>query len=197
MSNNARVNLAPEVYQASQRAKTVRQAAVAVGTLISLIAGGLVVASLVILGGQKVFIAALSGQIKDKQKEVSTMADLPKAATAAAHADTLAELIKNRVYLSRFFDVLQSATPQGVALSSISLNGANTVELTASAKSYALATKYAKALEGSGQTVGQNASPSNPANFSDVQLLAVADSGNGNVDFKLTAKLDSGVQNGR
>ncbi len=194
---NARVNLAPEVYQASQRAKQVRQIAIAIGSLIGIICIGLVVTSLVILGGQKVFINSLNGSIKDKQAKVKTFSDLPKAATATAHADTLADLIKQRIYLSRFFDTLQTATPQGVALSSVSLNSANVVSLNVSAKSYALATKYAKALEASNLTVGPGASPLQQPNFSNVQLSGVTDSGGGSIDFKLTATISSEVQSGR
>jgi Tfp pilus assembly protein PilN len=195
--SNARVNLAPEVYQASQRAQQKRQSATALGTLIGFISIGIVVACLVVIGGQKVFIVTQNGQIKDKQGQIDQLADLKDAATLAQHLDSLKMLSTQKVYITRFFDVLQATTPQGLAVTSISINDTNTLEVSATAKSFGLATKFAKALEASNREIGSSASLSNPAFFNDVQLSSVSQSGSGGVDFKLTTQMSQEVTGGK
>jgi Tfp pilus assembly protein PilN len=192
----AKLNLAPEVYQSGQRAKHRKQVATSIGIGVGVTAIGLVIACLVILGGQAAYIATLNRQIKDKQSQVSSFADLPKAVTLAQHLDSLNNMADQKVRITRFFDVLQTVVPQGLAVSALSINDANVLEVNATARSYSLATKFAKALEASNLEVGPNAAPSNPPYFTDVNLSAVSRNGGNGVDFKLTTQMAPEVTHG-
>lgn len=190
-----RLNLAPEVYQAAQRSKHRRALAISAAVTISLIAIGIVVVELITLGGQAVLINSLNSQIKEKQGKISAIADLPAAVTAQQNLTTLAALQSQKVYISRFFEELQKLAPQGISVSSVSITPDNQIQVSASAKSYSLVTKFTKALEASNVTVGTGAAATQQPYFSDVVLSGVSNN-NGSVDFQLTAQMSPEVTGG-
>lgn len=186
----AKLNLAPEVYQAGQRAKQKKRLATSIGVGVGVVAGGFIVVCLIIMGGQAAYVATLNGQIKDRKSQVTALTDLPKAATAAEHLETLNRLMDDKIYLTNFFRVLQTITPQGAAVSSVTLSNDNTLNITATAKTYSLATKFAKAIEASNLEVGPSASPTNQPFFTSLQLSAVSrGAAGGTVDFQMTAQM--------
>jgi Tfp pilus assembly protein PilN len=192
----AKVNLAPEIYQASQRNKQRRRLATSVGIIVNAVAVGLIVLALVVIGGQKIAIAVLQGQINSRQDQVKTYADLPAAVTAQQHLTSLGQLASKKVYFSRFFSVLQGIAPQGIAATNVTVGTDNTLEMTGTAHTYDLVTKLAKALQADNLTVGSNASPTQQPYFTNVSVASVsADTANGGVDFKLDTQMSSGVTN--
>ncbi|HVE81186.1 MAG TPA: PilN domain-containing protein [Candidatus Dormibacteraeota bacterium] len=191
----ARINLAPEVYQKSQLNKQRRQLATRLGITITSVSVGFVVLMLILLGGQKAAIAALSGDIKNKQQEIKEVPDVQKAATAQQNLEAWNKLTKERVRASRFFQVLETFVPQGIAVSSVTVSEANQIEMTASARNYALATKLVKALEAANVEIGPNAALTSKPFFTDIQLTGASESA-GAIDFKLTLQMDSEVTHG-
>lgn len=191
-----KINLAPEVYQSHQREKKLHRTATTIGTLVVVVAVGLVGVGVVILGGQKAALAVLNNNIKNSQAKVQTYAELPKAATSQQHSVTLGELYKQRIRFSRFFSVLQSIAPPGIGLTSISITADNTLQIGGTARSYDQVTKFTKALEAVNVTVGQNASPTQQPYFSDIQLTSV-ESDNSGVTFRISAQMSPEVVNGQ
>jgi Tfp pilus assembly protein PilN len=186
----AKLNLAPEVYQAGQRAKRKKQIATSIGIAVGTIAGGFVVACLIIMGGQSAYVANLNGQIKERQNTVKGFEMLPQAATTAEHLASLKRLANERIYLTNFFRVLQTVTPEGVAVSAVTLGDDRTLTVSGNARSYSLITKFAKALEASNVEIGDSASQNNQPFFKGLQLSTVTQAGNGGlVDFKLTVNV--------
>jgi hypothetical protein len=193
----AKLNLAPEIYQTSQRNKRRRRLATSIGIIVNAVAVGLIVLGLVVIGGQKIAIAALQSQINSRQEKVKTYADLPDAVTAQQHLATLGQLAAQQVDFSRFFTVLQNVAPQGIAASTVTVGSDNSLDVTGTALTYDLITKFAKALEADNLTVGPNASPTQQPYFTNVTLDSVsADTSNGGVDFKLDAQMSTGVTSG-
>jgi len=191
----AKINLAPEIYQSSQKIKARKKLVTTIGISVSAAAVGLVVLGIIVVIGQTAGIAVLNSQIKDKQNQVSENVDVVNAATAQQHLDTLRQLTATQAHFSNFFEVLQSFAPQGVAASKISIAADNNIEMTANARTFDLVTKFAKSLQESNTTVGKNASPTNKPYFTDVQLGAVSSDTSG-ISFKLTTSMSTEVTNG-
>jgi Tfp pilus assembly protein PilN len=193
----ARINLAPEVYQHAQQNKSHKRLATSLAVLISAVAIGLVVALLVLIGVQKVYLTSVRSTIASDESKLQTFPDLQEAVTVQQDLTSLSSLEGQRVYLTKFLNVLQQTDPQGVTLSSLSLDSSNDLQVSASATNFNLATKLAKALEASNVQIGQNASASNSPYFSNVTLSEVDNSGQGGVSFSITAQVASGVTSGQ
>jgi Tfp pilus assembly protein PilN len=187
-------NLAPEVYQTNQRNKQRRRTATTIGIVVNTIAVGLIILGLVVIGGQNIALGVLKGQVSSLQSKVTTYADLPDAVTAQQHLNTLGQLSQQQVYFSRFFSVLQSVAPQGVTVTEATVGADNSLNVTGTATTYQLVTKFADALAAYNVTVGANAAASQQPYFTGVTLGAVSsDSTSGGVDYKLTTQMSSQV----
>ena len=144
---SARINLAPEVYQDSQRSKRRKKLATTIAVAVCSISGGLVVLGLIIIAGQTVFLSTLQKDISDRETKVESYSDLPDAVTAQQHLASLNDISAQKVHFSRFFSVLESLAPQGFAVSTISISNYNLLTMSASDTTYALVTTFAKALK--------------------------------------------------
>jgi hypothetical protein len=78
----AKINLAPEIYQNSQRDKRHRKIALTLGTIISVVALGVVIAAGVLLTAQTVAIRLLRQSVTSDENQLQTYPNLIKAATA-------------------------------------------------------------------------------------------------------------------
>jgi Tfp pilus assembly protein PilN len=191
----AKFNLAPEVYQASLRNKKRKKLVTTIGIAVSVVSAGLVIVLLLIIGGQAIALKTLNDSIKAGQAKVQSYPDLQDAVTAQQHLSTLNSLYGQRIYMSKFFNVLQTFSPQGVSISSASLSTDNNLTITGSAKSFDLVTKFAKALEGSNTQVGPNAAPSQQPFFSGLNLSTVSNN-NGLITFSITTQVSPEVTSG-
>ncbi len=189
----AKINLAPEIYQGHQRDKRRRKTAVTLGTVISVVALAIVIAAGVILAAQTVAIRLLKQSVATSESKLQTYPQLVNAATAQEHLISWQQLNQQKVYLSRFFSVLQQVAPQGISLTNLTLDQQNNLQVTGTAQSYQLASKFALALSASNTQIGANASPSQQPYFSNVQLTSVSTSQTGGVDFQLTTLMSSQV----
>ena len=192
----ARVNLAPEVYQQSQRNKRRRKIAATVAITASVISGGLVILMLVLLGAQKATIAVQTNDIKNKQKQIEQNADLVKAVTAQKNLAAWGQVADSSSQPSKFFEVLQQFVPQGISINSITLDSSNQLELNGTAKTYGLITKFTKALEAANVDIGKNSSPQSAPYFTNTELVSAQSSSEG-VDFKLTTTVSKEVNSGK
>lgn len=190
---SARVNLAPEVHQTNQRNKQRKKLATTIATGVGITCGIIVGGLVLLIGAQKITIATQNNAIKERQNELAQIPDLKRAVTIQEHLKSWKDINGNKVYLSRFFEVLQEFAPQGVGISRLELSEDNLLSVTVTAKGYPLATKFAKALEAANVEVGKNASESSTPYFTNVDLTAIADDGRGLVSFKLTTQMSSEV----
>jgi hypothetical protein len=202
MALSARINLAPEVYQKGQRDKRRRRIATTLSIMIGSAAIGITVVSLLIVGGQKVAISLLGGNVKTLEQQFDAKPNIQAAVTTQEHLASLGNLYSQRVYLSKFLQVLQSVVPQNASVSQVSIDNSNNVQVTATAKTYNLATKFTDAIIASNVEVGPDASTANQPYFSNVQLGSVgsdasASQNNSGVNFKITAQMASGVTSGQ
>lgn len=188
-----KVNLAPEVHQTNQKNKQRKKLASTIATGIGITCGIIVGGLVLLVGAQKVTIAAQNNEIKKRQNAIAQIDNLKRAVTIQEHLKSWDEINSQKVYLSRFFDVLQEFAPQGISISNLELTEDNLLTVTVTAKGYPLATKFAKALESANVQIGKNASESSQPYFSDVDLTAVADNGDGLVSFKLTTQMSGQV----
>jgi Tfp pilus assembly protein PilN len=193
----ARINLAPEVYQQSQRNKELRKVATSASVFVGAIAVGVVVVLLVLIGGQKVLLATIQSSINSDEAKLKTFSDLQDAATIQQHLDSLSSLQQQRLYLTKFFKTLQNTAPTDLQVTTLQVDSSNTLQADVRSRSYKTATKFAKALEASNVDIGPNASPSNSPYFTSVQLGEVGNDGQGAVEYKITATVSSEVTNGQ
>jgi Tfp pilus assembly protein PilN len=194
---SVRLNLAPEIYQASQRAKRRRQIATSIGVLVSSVSLGVVVVSLLILGSQKVLLATLNSAVKNRQAKVASYSNLEVAATAQQQLTTWAQLYGEQGQFAQFFQILQDFAPQGVAASSVSVDGNNLLTMSGTATSYDLVTKFADALAAANVEIGPQHAATNPPYFTNVQLSSVSSNGANGVGFQLTTTMSTQVTNGQ
>ena len=188
-----KVNLASEVHQTNQRNKQRKKLASTIATGIGITCGIIIGVLVLLVGAQKVTIAAQNNEIKKRQNEIAQIQDLKRAVTLQEHLKSWKEINDEKVYLSRFFEVLQEFAPQGVSISNLQLSEDNILTVTATAKGYPLATKFAKALEAANVEVGKNASDASKPYFTNVELKAVSDNGDGLVSFKLSTEVSGEV----
>jgi Tfp pilus assembly protein PilN len=187
------INLLPEVRQLKLKAKRQRRivtavSAITVGTSV------LVVIVLVLVSqGQKVRIRQLTNDIQSSQSEISGTPDLAKMLTTQQNLKSLPGLYQQRILMTRFYDLLSRVSPRDMALESLAIDGQNVLKVEGRARNYALASKFAKALEASNLTFGEGADEENAPHFSEVSLGTVAADDSGRVVFTLSAKLATEV----
>lgn len=192
-----RVNLLPDLRQAKLRARHHRQLAAGLATLVCAASIGVVVMLFAYVQVQGLRIHQLQGSINEKQATFLATPELEKMLTTQAHLAALPQLYDQRVLMTRFFNILGTISPRDLALQSLSIDETNTLKITGQARSYALATKLAKALEASNVTIGQDAKPDNQPHFLNVALADVtSDTTNGKVNFSLSAGLSPEATHG-
>ncbi len=190
---NAKINLAPEVYQNGLRAKQRKRVATLIGTIVGGTALVVVGVAALVYGGQKIYLSTVNADIKKLQGELDSNADLIPAVTIQQHLKSVIGLYDQRVYLSQFLLNLQSISPVGVALESVQIDAANTVTISGTSASFNLASKFTKAIEADNIEIGANPDPSKTPYFTDISLLSADAGPTGKVAFKMTAKMASEV----
>lgn len=193
----ARINLAPEVYQTSQRNKRRKRMAVAIATTVGIVCGGVLGVLLLVIVSQKAALSVFQRNIDAKQNELKQMPELERALTVQHHLLSWKSINSEKTYLSEFFKVLEAYAPQGVAVGNLQLSADNILSVSASAQNYALATKFAKALDAANVEIGPNASASAQPYFTGTELASVSQESNGTVTFKLSTQMSSEVTRGK
>lgn len=190
------INLLPDARKEKLRDQSNRQLAISAATtaVIASVAG--LVLLVVITQAQNLQIRLLTNSINSKQTQIQQ--DIPEAqaiATMQTHLDSLGKLYNQQVKMSKFFTVLASVSNNDVSISSVSLDAANKLTVTGTARSFNSASKLAEAMKVSNTEIGQNASPSNTPDFSNV-LLASLSGSEGKASFTITATVATGVTRG-
>jgi Tfp pilus assembly protein PilN len=190
------INLLPDARKEKLRDQNNRQLAISAAT-IAVVASVIGLVLLVIITqAQNLQITLLSNSIASKQKQITTeIPDAQAIATTQRASDSLAGLYKNQVMMSKFFAVLGSVSNNDVSISSVTLDATNKLTVSGAARSYNAAAKLAEAMKASNVTLGDNASPSNQPDFSNV-LLNALNGEQGKVSFTITAKVTTGVTRG-
>lgn len=190
------INLLPDARKEKLHDQNNRQLAISAAT--TAVVGSIIVLVLlvVITQAQNLQIRLLSNSIENKQKQITQeIPDAQAIATVQRATDSLSQLYSGQVKMSKFFTVLGSVSNNDVSISSVSLDTTNKLTVTGVARSYNAASKLAEAMKASNVTLGENASPSNTADFSNV-LLNTLNGDQGKVSFTITAQVAPGVTRG-
>ncbi len=190
------INLLPDARKEKLRDQNNRQLAISAATIA--VVGSVVglVLLVIITQAQNLQISLLSTAIANKSKQITTeVPDAQSIATTQRATDSLAQLHSNQVMISKFFTVLGSVSNNDVSISSVSLDATNKLTVSGTARSYNSAAKLAEAMKASNVTLGENASPSNQPDFSNV-LLNSLNGDQGKVSFTITANVATGVTRG-
>jgi Tfp pilus assembly protein PilN len=190
------INLLPDARKEKLRDQNNRQLAISAATIA--VVGSVVglVLLVIITQAQNLQISLLSTAISNKSKQITTeVPDAQSIATTQRATDSLAQLHSNQVMISKFFTVLGSVSNNDVSISSVSLDATNKLTVSGTARSYNSAAKLAEAMKASNVTLGENASPSNQPDFSNV-LLNSLNGDQGKVSFTITANVATGVTRG-
>lgn len=191
------INLLPDARKDKLKDQNNRQLAISAATIAMIASAGALVLLVVITQAQALQIRLLSNSISSKQQQISQ--DIPDAqaiATVQTHLDSLGTLYASQVRVSRFFTVLSSVSNNDVSISSVSLDATNKLTVTGTARSYNSASKLAEAMQVSNVTLGDNASPSNQPDFTNVLLNALSGE-QGKVGFSITSSVATGVTRGK
>lgn len=191
------INLLPDVRKEKLRDQNNRQLAMSAATtaVVASVAG--IILLVVILQAQNLQIRLLSNSIKDKHAQIQQeIPDAQAIATMQSHLDSLGGLYNSQVKMSKFFTVLGSVSNSDVSISSVTLDATNKLTVTGQARSYNAASKLAEAMKASNITLGENASPANTPDFTNVLLSALSGE-SGKASFSITATVATGVTNGK
>jgi len=190
------INLLPDARKEKLRDQNNRQLAISAATIA--VVGSVVVLVLLvaITQAQNLQIHLLTGSISNKQKQITQ--EIPEAqaiATVQRATDSLAPLYSQQVKMSNFFNVLASVSNNDISISSVTLDASNKLTVSGLARSYNAASKLAEAMQASNVTLGDNASPSNTPDFTNV-LLNALNGDQGKSSFTITATVSTGVTHG-
>ncbi|EDK72450.1 Fimbrial assembly family protein [candidate division TM7 genomosp. GTL1] len=106
------LNLLPDVKRDFVRAQRTRRQVIAAMILLSMAAGGLVVAlALYVYGGQFAIGQVLDGAIKDKSKQLANVKDLDDYLTIQNQLRALPALHSDKFVYARLFDFLPTLNP--------------------------------------------------------------------------------------
>jgi hypothetical protein len=190
------INLLPDVRQAKLQDKRNRRLAITIMLGVILFVGAVLIIAVLTIQAQNFTINALTNSIKDKKQQVASTPDVKTMLSLQARLSALPQLYSQRVLLTKLNNILSAVEPKDLALTSVSLDASNNLNITAEGKTYLGAAKLARALEQSNLSVGQGASPSNEPHFSNVTLSAVTQS-DGKTNFSITATANSGASSGK
>lgn len=190
------INLLPDARKEKLRDQNNRQLAISAATtaVVASVAG--LILLVVITQAQNLQISLLTSSISNKQKQISQ--DVPDAqaiATVQRATDSLGQLYGQQVKMSKFFTLLGSVSNNDVSINSVSLDATNKLTVSGTARSFNSASKLAEAMKASNVTLGENASPSNPPDFTNV-LLGSLSGEEGKVSFSISANVATGVIRG-
>lgn len=190
------INLLPDARKDKLRDQGNRQLAISGASIAVAASVGVLVLLVVITQAQRLQISLLSSSISAKAKQITT--DVPEAQAIAdtqRATDTLGQLYANQAKISSFFSVLGTVSNSDVSINNVSLDATNKLTVSGAARSYNSAAKLAEAMKASNVTLGDNASPSNQPDFSNV-LLNSLNGEQGKVSFTITATVATGVIHG-
>jgi Tfp pilus assembly protein PilN len=187
------INLLPEVRQAKLKAKRHRRLAAGLATAVIGFSLITVVVLALVSQAQKLRISQLSREIETRQNEIKTTPNLEKMLTTQQHLSSLPGLYSQRVFMTKFYNLLSGVSPRDLAFESLEIDAQNVMSVKGRARNYNIASKFAKALEASNLTLGDKANPNNSAHFSEVTLGTVSAEDDGKVVFELKAKIATEV----
>jgi len=142
-------NLLPDVKKEYIRTKRIKHLILTVSGIVSVsVVVVLVMLFSFVQFAQKSNINDLTKDINSEIVKVTSIEGLNEILTIQNQLEELPAVNQGRPEISRIFDYLKIVTPQGVFISSVDLNVANsTIEITGSAETLALINTYADTLK--------------------------------------------------
>lgn len=119
------INLVPDIKQEMLRAQRMRNVTISLSILAGIVAGGVIVALVAILGAQVAFEKYTDGQITSEYKKLSDTQGINNALTIQNQLKTLSDQQAKRTVDSRLLDLISAvnpAAPNDVKLSKVTLN---------------------------------------------------------------------------
>lgn len=190
------INLLPDARKDKLRDQNNRQLAISTASTAVVVSVVALVVLVLLIQAQNLQSALLTRSINDRAAQINQeIPDAQAIATTQRHLDSLGSLYSQQVSMSKFFSVLASVSNSDVSIGNVSLDATNKLTVTGVARSYNSAAKLAEAMEVSNVTIGENASPSNTPDFSNVLMNTLSGS-QGKISFTITAKVATGVTRG-
>lgn len=190
------INLLPDTRKDKLRDQNNRQLAISAASAAVVISVAAVILLLVITQAQQLQIRLLSNSIANKEKQITQ--DIPDAqaiATVQQATESLSSLYSQQVKMSKLFEAIESVSNTDISVASINLDETSKLTVSGTARSYNAASKLAEAMRASNVTLGENASPSNTPDFSNVLMNSLSGE-QGKVSFTITATAAAGVTSG-
>lgn len=191
------INLLPDVRQAKNRARKLRQISASIATLVVAVSLGSVLLLFLITSGQGLRIKGLTQEIAAKQTELNSKEDLQELVTLQQHLNSLPGLYDRRVYMTKFFELLSIVSPTEVSINNIELQSSTAVMFNGNARSYAAIDKFVKAMEAANISLGEEAKEGNTPYFSGIKIGGGAADGNNKVSFTGEATISQEVTSGK
>ncbi len=119
------INLVPDIKQEMLRAQRMRNVTISLSIVAGIVAGGIVVALVAILGAQVAIEKYTDGQITSEYKKLADTQGINNALTIQNQLKTIADQHGKRTVDSRLLDVIAAinpAAPNDVKLSKVTLN---------------------------------------------------------------------------
>ncbi len=186
------INLLPEARLIKLRNQGKKRTYATIAGLV----GGLVLATIIIIGMLQVFListyAVNEGKINSLNKELVSTKDMEqKSATLQANLASFYELNKNRTYASRIFTNLFEAIPENVSISSVEIDDQDIVTVTGVTDSFADVAKFAESLKQYNVNYKPQADLERKPIFTEVSISSVSKDGNTTkVNYSISFKVD-------
>ena len=119
------INLLPDIKQEYVRAQRARRMTVSIAVLVGVVCAGILVASIVIYGGQRSLEALSDRSINDNTAKLAEQTDAAELVTLQNQLATLPQQHASKSADSRLFTVLQAINPQApnsVAFNTVALD---------------------------------------------------------------------------
>lgn len=182
-----KINLLPDSRLARLKAAS-RQKTIGVICTIGIIAGvTLPVVLFVVWLGQKGVIALRQKTIDNKYAELQEVENLEEILTVQNQLNTLPSLNEQRLYYTTFFEVLPNLIPNGVSVSSFTVEESGTVDMSGVASSSALIEDFVAILKRAELYTENEFRPA----FTDVFSSKITPLEEGGASFELNYTIDA------
>ncbi|MEX0668613.1 MAG: hypothetical protein WD061_02650 [Candidatus Saccharimonadales bacterium] len=208
------INLLPDIKKDYINARRQRNKVVGWSIFSGGVALGLIIISLIIITAQWVVVDRTRTNVEELNQELSAKEDVVEVLTVKNQLEVLPELHLQKSKINRLFEYLQSLTPQGVRLSSVSLDmdryilevagnassirDFNILVDTYKATVYQLGPSVTLSNQDTEESSDESSDLSDPANaFSDVKSVMSIDAATQSANFRITIEFDPAIFDAR
>lgn len=189
---SVRINLLPEARLLTLKSKQTRRLVTVISVIACSSVGIILITLLLLLGARNVQYATNTSKIEGLNKDIEAKKGVEQdLAWFNASLTTGAKLNDNRILISKLFDYLTKAVPDGVSIVDISVDKDYLVKADVKARDYSNVALFLKALNTFNVDYGFIDGLDRKQVFTDVDVAAVAKAKQSSgADFEITFKVD-------